>query len=174
MILHFYNFGKSETIGSGKRFQKRDVYSSVLDSCLSRNLHRKPDSELIHSFVNRWSWENMFRSFASNRPSFPSCTTFHKHKMTYTRKRSRHLIGNILCPFEILWIWKEVRGLPPSFLIKTHGAKNFAKFNHFKTFPRSLAYIWNKIFSFFFSIRVSDTWYSACCSRVNWHEGNKT
>ena len=55
LILHFNNFGKSETIGSGKRFQKRDVYSSVLDSCLSRNLHRKPDSELIHSFVNRWS-----------------------------------------------------------------------------------------------------------------------
>ena len=55
LILHFYNFGKSETIGSGKRFQKRDVYSSVLDSCLSRNLHRKPGSELIHSFVNRWS-----------------------------------------------------------------------------------------------------------------------
>ena len=135
LILHFNNFGKSETIGSGKRFQKRDVYSSVLDSCVSRNLHRKPGSELIHFFVNRWSWENMFRSFTSNRPSFPSCTTFHKHKMTYTRKRSWHLMGNISCPFEILWTLKEVRGLPPSFLIKTHGAKNFANFNHFKTFP---------------------------------------
>ena len=48
-ILHFYNFGKLETISSGQRFQKRDVCSSVWDSCLRRNLHRKPDSELIHS-----------------------------------------------------------------------------------------------------------------------------
>ena len=82
-------------------------------------------------FVNSWSWENMFRSFASNRPSLPLCTTFHKHKMTYTRKRGRHLIGSNLCPFEILWISKEVWGLPPGFLIKTHGAMNFANFNHF-------------------------------------------
>ena len=29
LILRFYTFGKSETIGSGKIFKKRDVYSSV-------------------------------------------------------------------------------------------------------------------------------------------------
>ena len=55
LILRFYTFGKSETIGSGKIFKKRDVYSSVWDSCLSRNLYSKPGSELIHSFVNRCS-----------------------------------------------------------------------------------------------------------------------
>ena len=134
-ILHLYNFEKSETISSGQRFQKRDVYSSVLYSCLSRNFHRKPDSELIHSLWTAGVEKTCSGLLLQIDRTSLLCTTFHKHKMTYTRKRSRHLIGNILCPFEILWIWKELRGLPPSFLIKTHGAKNFANFNHFKTFP---------------------------------------
>ena len=120
MVIIFYlcNFGKLEMIGSGQRFHKRSVYPSVWNSCFCRNLHRKPGSELIHSFVNSWIWENMLRSFALNRPHFPLCTSFLHSKWIILEKEAGTWWGTFYVHLRFYGFEKRCEVFRPVFQLK--------------------------------------------------------